>query len=175
MKEAGREPFSFSICDLLRHQQEYRGRPSETGCFDEIAETNGDDECRAWLNRLFDAKGELATFIASRRPGGGAGTYIGFLKGSFNFSFRYSFEKCPDALIRFLKPGHTATTLRDEKITNEVKVIQYLRQNNTIPLPRVYSWDLTAESPQGLGPFMIMDYVDGALLSSVPTNQTASN
>jgi hypothetical protein len=32
-------------------------------CFDEIQETNGDDECRAWLNRGFDAKVELATLL----------------------------------------------------------------------------------------------------------------
>lgn len=67
--------------------------------FDEIAETKGNDECRVWLNQIFDAKGELATFVASRRPGGGTGTYVRFLKGSFNFSFRYSFDEGPDAII----------------------------------------------------------------------------
>lgn len=149
--------------------------PSLSTYFDEIAERRGDDECRAWLNQLFEAKGELATFIASRRPGGGTGTYEGFLKGSFNFSFRYSFEEGPDAIIRFPKPGHTAKTLRDEKVANEVKVIEYLRENTTIPLPRVHSWGLTAESPQGLGPFMIMDYVSGALLSSVLIKPTAGD
>lgn len=47
--------------------------------FDEIAETNGDNECRAWLDKLFDSKAELASFVASRR-GGGAGQFIGFLR-----------------------------------------------------------------------------------------------
>ena len=51
--------------------------------FDEIAETNGDDECRAGLDKLFDSKAELASFVASRR-GGGAGQFIGFLKGSIS-------------------------------------------------------------------------------------------
>ncbi|KND86545.1 hypothetical protein TOPH_08818 [Tolypocladium ophioglossoides CBS 100239] len=136
-------------------------------CFDEMEETNGDDECRAWLDRLFDSKVELATFVASRR-GGRATQYVGFLKGSFNFSFRYRFrDGGPDAIIRFPKPGHTATALRDEKVANEVQIMEYLSQNTTIPVPRVHSWGFTAESPQQFGPFIIMDYVDGTLLSTI--------
>jgi hypothetical protein len=136
--------------------------------FDEIAETNGDDECRAWLDKVFDSKAELANFVGSRREGGEAGKYVGFLKGSFNFSFRFSFsDEGPDAIIRFPKPGHTAIALRDEKVVNEVQIMEYLSQNTTIPLPRVHSWGLTAESPEKFGPFIIMDYIDGVLLSTV--------
>ncbi|EED11746.1 conserved hypothetical protein [Talaromyces stipitatus ATCC 10500] len=134
---------------------------------DEIEETNGDDECKAWLKRVFDLKVELANFVATRRAGEGSGKYIGFLKGSFNFSFRFSFDDGgPDAIIRFPKPGHTATAYRDEKVTNEVQIMEYLRQNTNIPIPRVHSWGLSAESPQ-LGPFIIMDYIEGVLLSTI--------
>ncbi|KAI5863959.1 kinase-like domain-containing protein [Durotheca rogersii] len=137
-------------------------------CFDEIEETKGDDECRAWLSRILDAKVELATFVATRRGGGRATEYAGFLKGSFNFSFRFKFrDGGPDAIIRFPKPGHTATALRDEKVANEVEVMEYLRQNTTIPVPRVHSWGFTSESPQQLGPFIIMDYIQGTPLSTV--------
>ncbi|MBE3048157.1 hypothetical protein IMZ48_37755 [Candidatus Bathyarchaeota archaeon] len=149
--------------------------PSLSTYFDEMVETRGDDECRSWLSQLLDAKAELATFVASRRPGGGTGTYQGFLKGSFNVGFRYSFEQRPDAIIRFPKPGHTATALRDEKVANEARVIEYLRENTTIPLPKVHSWGLTAESPQGLGPFIIMDHVRGTILSDILTKPTADD
>lgn len=136
--------------------------------FDETKETDGDDECKAWLSILFDLKAELAQFVATRRTGEGSGKYVGFLKGSFNFSFRFSFDDgAPDAIIRFPKPGHTATAYRDEKVTNEIQVMEYLRQNTTIPIPRVLSWGLTAESPCQLGPFIIMDYVEGVLLSTI--------
>lgn len=149
--------------------------PSLKTCFDEIEETNGDDECRAWLSRVFDAKLELATFVAGRRGRGKVTEYVGFLKGSFNFSFRFRFsDEGPDAIIRFPKPGHTATFLRDEKVTNEVQVMEYLRQNTTIPVPFVYSWGLTAESPQQFGPFIIMDFVEGTLLSTVLKQPTES-
>ncbi|KAJ5106666.1 hypothetical protein N7456_003341 [Penicillium angulare] len=136
--------------------------------FDELEETNGDDECRAWLSRALDSRAELAVFVAERRKGGAIGTFVCFLKGSFNISFRYNFsDGGPDVLIRFPKPGHTATAYRDEKVANEVQIMDYLLQNTDIPLPRVHSWGLTAESPQQLGPFIIMDYVNGTLLSTI--------
>jgi hypothetical protein len=136
--------------------------------FDEIEETNGDDECKAWLDKVFDSKAELATFVASYREGGGIGSYIGFLKGSFNFSFRFSFsDGGPDTIIRFPKLGHTATAYRDEKVTNEVQIMKYLSENTDIPLPRIHSWGLTADSPKELGPFIIMDYVNGTPLSNI--------
>lgn len=142
--------------------------PSLKTYFDEIEETNGDDECRAWLNSIFDAKVELATFVATRRGQGKATEYVGFLKGSFNFSFRFKFsDGGPDAIIRFPKPGHIATALRDEKVANEVRVMEYISQSTTIPIPHVHSWGSTSESPQQFGPFIIMDYVQGTLLSTV--------
>ncbi|KAL2759267.1 hypothetical protein ACRALDRAFT_1060627 [Sodiomyces alcalophilus JCM 7366] len=144
--------------------------------FDEIEETNGDDECRAWLDKVFDAKLELATFVAARRGKGRATEYVGFLKGSFNFAFRFKFsDGGPDAIIRFPKPGHTATALRDEKVTNEVQVMEYLRQNTTIPIPYIHSWGLTVDSPHQFGPFIIMDYVEGVLLSKVLKRPTEND
>ncbi|KAK2593631.1 hypothetical protein QQS21_008679 [Conoideocrella luteorostrata] len=134
--------------------------------FDEIDEANGDEECRAWLRQLYDAHAEISAFIAGRR-GGVVTNYIGFLKGSFNFSFRFRFDDGPDAIIRFPKPGHSATSLRDEKVANEVRIMEYLSQNTTIPVPRVRSWGLTAESPRHLGPFIIMDFVEGTVLSNI--------
>jgi hypothetical protein len=136
--------------------------------FDELEETNGDDEFRVWLSRAFDARAELPTFVADRREGRGTGRYIGFLKGSFNLSFRFSFDDGkPDVIIRFPKPGHTATAMRDEKVVNEVQIMEYPRQNTNIPIPHVHSWGLLAESPRQLGPFIIMDYVHGTLLSTI--------
>ncbi|KAH7317227.1 hypothetical protein BKA65DRAFT_515597 [Rhexocercosporidium sp. MPI-PUGE-AT-0058] len=79
------------------------------------------------------------------------------------------------AIIRFPKPGHTATALRDEKVANEVQIMAYLSENTTIPLPRVHSWGFTIDSPQQFGPFIIMDYIDGTLLSTVLKQPTESD
>jgi hypothetical protein len=57
--------------------------------------------------------------------------------------------------------------LRDEKVTNKVQIMAYLRENTGIPILRVHSWGALAESPQQLGQFIIMDYVHGTLLSAI--------
>ncbi|KAJ5101917.1 hypothetical protein NUU61_004139 [Penicillium alfredii] len=121
--------------------------------FDELEETNGDEECKAWLSRAFDLRAELAAFVARRREGGVPENIFG--------------DRRPDAIIRFPKPGHTASAYRDEKVVNEVQIMGYLRQNTNIPLPRVHSWGLISESPQQLGPFIIMDYINSIPLSTI--------
>jgi hypothetical protein len=55
----------------------------------------------------------------------------------------------------------------DEKITNEAYAMKYLSQNTTIPLPRVISWGLIKDSSQQLGPFIIMDFIEGTRLSTI--------
>ena len=104
--------------------------------FDEIAETNGDEECRAWLDKVFDSKTELLDFVACRIKIREAGKYVDFLKGFFNFSFRFNFDHGQDVIIRFPKPGHTA--FRDEKVANEIHTMEYLSRNTTILIPRVH-------------------------------------
>lgn len=144
-------------------------------CFDEIASTNGDDEYREWVAKILDSKRDVVEFVSRHRQGEGEGVvgeYSGFLKGSFNFSFRINFSDGQDVIIRFPKPGHTA--FAEEKVANEVAVMEYLRQHTTIPIPRVHAWGLTKESPRQLGPFIIMDFVNGTLLSTIlkqPNNE----
>jgi hypothetical protein len=76
--------------------------------YDGIAEANGDDECRAWLRKVIDAKDEIVAFVDGRLDGGRAGKFIGFLKGSSNLSLRIGFgDRRQSALIRFAKLGHT--------------------------------------------------------------------
>ncbi|KAF1847815.1 phosphotransferase enzyme family protein-like protein [Cucurbitaria berberidis CBS 394.84] len=133
--------------------------------FDELAEKIGDDQWEAWKARVLDAKEEIAAFVASRRPGHGA-EVLDWFQGSFNFCLQIMYnDGTPDALIRFPGPGHT--TFRDEKIENEVQVIQFLQENTTIPVPRLISWGRTEDSPQHFGPFIISDFVEGVALSDI--------
>jgi hypothetical protein len=39
--------------------------------YDGIAEANGDDECRAWLRKVIDAKDEIVAFVNGRWMGVG--------------------------------------------------------------------------------------------------------
>jgi len=133
--------------------------------FDELAEKIGDDQWDKWKERVLDAKEEIAAFVASRQPGRGA-EVLDWFQGSFNFCLQIMYtDKTPDAIIRFPGPGHT--TFRDEKIWNEVQVIQFLQENTNIPVPRLISWGLTEDSPQHFGPFIISDFVEGVHLSDI--------
>ncbi|KAJ8604142.1 hypothetical protein MRB53_041940 [Persea americana] len=49
------------------------------------------------------------------------------------------------------------------------------RQNTTIPIPRILSWGTTTDSPGHLGPFIIMDYVEGKLLSTILKKRTEND
>ncbi|CBX91293.1 hypothetical protein IAQ61_010653 [Plenodomus lingam] len=133
--------------------------------FDEMAERLGDDQWDEWKTKVLDAKEEIASFVASRWPGGGA-EVLDWFQGSFNFCLQIMYDDgTPDVVIRFPGPGHT--TFRDEKIRNEVQVVQFLQENTTIPVPRLISWGLTEDSPQQLGPFMISEFVQGSHLSDI--------
>lgn len=51
-------------------------------------------------------------------------------------------------------------------MTNKVLFIEYLREYTTIPLPCLRRWGLTEESPQQLGPVIIMNFINGIHLST---------
>ncbi|KAH8429118.1 uncharacterized protein LDX57_006788 [Aspergillus melleus] len=82
--------------------------------------------------------------------------------GGFNTCFKMEFTNNYGAVIRFPVPG--AVMLPEEKVLNEVWVMQYVSEKTSdkipIPMPSVVRWTETKESPSDLGPFIIMDYVN---------------
>jgi hypothetical protein len=133
--------------------------------FDEVAEKLGDDQWDEWKAKVLNAKEEIAAFVASRQPGRGA-EVLDWFQGSFNFCLQIMYnDGTPDVMIQFPGPGHT--TFQDKKIQNEVQVVQFLHKFTSIPVPRLFSWGLTEDSPQHLGPFMISEFVEGVHLSNV--------
>lgn len=98
-----------------------------TTVFDEIAEKIGDDRWEEWKKRVLDGKDQIAAFVAYRRSGGEANRIVNWFEGSFNFCLQVTFnDGGPDAIIRFLGPGHT--TFREEKITIKVQIIKFLQE-----------------------------------------------
>ena len=133
--------------------------------FDEVAEKLGDDQWDERKAKVLDAKEEIAAFVASRRQGRGA-EVLDWFQGSFNFCLQIMYKDgTPDVMIRFPGPGYTI--FRGEKIRNEVQVIQFLQESTSTPVPRLFSWGLTEDSPQHLGPFMISEFVEGIHLSDI--------
>ncbi|RAH87228.1 hypothetical protein BO86DRAFT_423725 [Aspergillus japonicus CBS 114.51] len=86
--------------------------------------------------------------------------------GSFNFSFRLHWEDGgPDWLIRFPLPGKSM--FLDEKVQNEAVLMKYIAEKTRIPVPRVIGYGTAEENPTGLGPFIIMTWVEGTKMSDL--------
>jgi aminoglycoside phosphotransferase (APT) family kinase protein len=50
----------------------------------------------------------------------------------------------------------------EEKLLAEVATMRYISENTTIPIPFALHHGMTEESPGGLGPFIIMEWVENA-------------
>lgn len=132
--------------------------------FDQIAVERGDALFASWVSE-FTSSAEEVTALVERHRGGIATGIVEYLTGSFNVCARIGFSNGPDAIIRFPKPGMVA--FPDEKVRNEVAVMKFLSEKTGIPIPRLIGWGLAKDSTCNLGPFIIMEYVEGRSLSDV--------
>ncbi|GAM88686.1 hypothetical protein ANO11243_067200 [Dothideomycetidae sp. 11243] len=88
-----------------------------------------------------------------------------FEAGRFNALFPARYDDGTRVMVRISKPSFTLHG--DEKIHREVAVLKYLRQNTSIPVPRVYTWGTSKDNSSGLGPFIIMELLRGVPLSAI--------
>ncbi|SCV48372.1 uncharacterized protein FFB14_10342 [Fusarium fujikuroi] len=63
-------------------------------------------------------------------------------------------------IANFIIKHRPATKFPDEKVRYEVATMRYVAANTTIPVPKIYHWGSAEEHPLGLGPFMIMEYIE---------------
>lgn len=129
--------------------------------YDDLAWEKSDDTFDAWKKKLYDEDTlrEIGMLIAKHR-GGPPEELFAPIRGAFNVCLRLKFQDGGSAMIRFPCPG--VVMFPEEKVRREVAVMRYLAQHTSIPVPFVLHYGMTAESPQGLGPFIIMDYVEHA-------------
>ncbi|KAK2036330.1 hypothetical protein LZ31DRAFT_589424 [Colletotrichum somersetense] len=102
-------------------------------CFDTLQDTDIDNQERTWIRKVLDAKIDLARFAAQRRGKGRAIEVVGYLKGAFIWASE-----------------------SEEKVVNEVRAIEFIRQNTMIPFPFVHAWGLTHERTD-LEPASLLD------------------
>ncbi|KAL4920492.1 hypothetical protein BDW62DRAFT_198805 [Aspergillus aurantiobrunneus] len=55
----------------------------------------------------------------------------------------------------------------DEKLYREAVLVEYIAAETKIPVPRVIAVGTAAENPTGLGPFIIMSWIEGKRMSEV--------
>ncbi|KAF2022106.1 hypothetical protein BU24DRAFT_430534 [Aaosphaeria arxii CBS 175.79] len=68
-------------------------------------------------------------------------------------------------LLRLPRIGKVHDSYADEKVAVEVAAINLIRRDTTIPVPKIEAWGLAAQNPLGLGPFIIMESIQGRHLS----------
>ena len=127
--------------------------------FDDVAWEESERIESEWIKSLFEESTlrAIGNFIVKHRRG--IPTEMCDPKaGAFNAIFRMKFQDGGSAIIRFPKPG--ATMFPEEKIRNEVAMIKYIQDHTTIPVPFILHWGTKEESPLGLGPFIIMEYIN---------------
>jgi aminoglycoside phosphotransferase (APT) family kinase protein len=91
----------------------------------------------------------------------------GFLHGAYNVGQKVTFSDGTAWLIRFPRVGNICGKYADEKVAMEVEVMTLIREKTTIPVPQIKAWGLAASNPLGLGPFIIMDFIEGVSLNTL--------
>jgi hypothetical protein len=90
-----------------------------------------------------------------------------FCYGAFNAGLKMVFPDGTAWMVRFPRVGKVHDCYADEKVAMEVKALSLIREGTTIPVPKVHAWGFAAGNPLGLGPFIIMDFVDGVSLNDL--------
>jgi hypothetical protein len=90
--------------------------------------------------------------------------------GSFNACLKVTFSNDKAFMIRLPMPGKTRDRHLDEKVAAEVAAISIIRQMTDVPVPEVLAWGPASDNRLGLGPFMLVEYVQGLPLQSLLLN-----
>ncbi|KAG9533322.1 hypothetical protein KCU93_g321, partial [Aureobasidium melanogenum] len=91
--------------------------------------------------------------------------------GSFNSCHKVLFEDGTAWAVRFPIPGRVMHPY--EKIRREVAIMKFVKENTTIPVPKVIAFGIAAENHDpAIGPFLITEWVEGkpvtAFLEKLP-------
>jgi hypothetical protein len=127
--------------------------------FDDVAWEKSDEMFDLWKKRLYSegVSYEVAMLIQKHRRGIAEQIYDPVC-GSFNVCLRLRFQDGGSAMIRFAVAGQVM--FPEEKVRTEVAAMRFIADNTTVPVPLVLHVGMADESPGGLGPFFIMEYVE---------------
>jgi hypothetical protein len=86
---------------------------------------------------------------------------------AFNAGMKMAFSDNTAWMVRFPRVGTVCDDYTDEKVAMEVTALSLIRNRTTIPVPRVQAWGPAASNLLGLGPFIMMDFINGVSLSDL--------
>ncbi|RMD41225.1 hypothetical protein DV735_g3921, partial [Chaetothyriales sp. CBS 134920] len=122
-----------------------------------------------WVNRVNDARvaGKITTWVSSLHPKNLECRLEGnFLNGSYNLSQKLRFSDGSVWLLRMPIVGNVSEEYADEKVAIEVEVLSILHQSD-VPVPRVMAWGLKPANPLDLGPYIVMEFIEGISVNTL--------
>ncbi|KAJ5797149.1 uncharacterized protein N7518_005689 [Penicillium psychrosexuale] len=123
-----------------------------------------------WVDRVNETykTGQLCQWVSTFHPDKLPCQLDGtFHHGAFNAGMKMVFSDNTTWMIRFPRVGMICNDYADEKVAMEVTALNLIRTSTGIPVPQVRAWGPAASNPLGLGPFIIMDFVNGVSLSDL--------
>ncbi|KAJ2985131.1 hypothetical protein NUW58_g4843 [Xylaria curta] len=119
---------------------------------DDLAWEENDKETDVWERSLHKAElyRAIANLIKKYRPGEAVELHKP-IRGGYNIFYRLEY-----------KDG----SFPEEKVRYEVAAMRCIAAETTIPVPKIYYFGTAAENPTGLGPFMIMEYIEHEMTMS---------
>ena len=136
---------------------------------DAAALRKSEETAQSWLDSLHDRDRYITIrdFILRYREG--EAMELKHMIGSGNINYRSIYEDGSSVVLRLPIPGFTQ--FPDEKVQAEVAVMQWLKENTSIPIPQVLHWGTSEQNPLQLGPFILMEFIDhhGSLLEVLNT------
>ena len=127
--------------------------------FDHLAEQKSNLIFQVWLQNLLRNSPEaLAGEVASRHRSGTPVKAAPLANGAFNICYCVTYDDGYRVLVRFTALGRIVA--RNEKVEDEVAIMQYVAQHTTIPVPKVLGFGKCA-----VGPYIVMDLIEGKPLS----------
>ncbi|KAI0837383.1 kinase-like domain-containing protein [Hypoxylon sp. FL0890] len=99
----------------------------------------------------------IANLILKYREGKPKELHLG-IRGGYNVVYRLEYADGSSAILKM--PIKGVVQFPEEKSRYEAATMRYIAANTTIPVPRVYYCGTAAENPTGLGPFIVMEYID---------------
>jgi hypothetical protein len=90
-----------------------------------------------------------------------------FHYSAFNASLKMVFSDSTTWMVRFPRVGNVCNDYSDEKVAMEVTALNLIYNRTTIPVPKIQAWGPAVSNPLGLGPFIIMDFINGVSLSDL--------
>jgi hypothetical protein len=123
-----------------------------------------------WIEKVRDARvsGRLGQWVSSFHPGKLDCNFEGlFFNGSYNLGQKAIFSDGTAWLVRFPIVGNVCNELADEKVAIEVEMLTLIGQGTTVPVPEIKAWGLAVDNTLGLGPFIIMNFIEGVSIGTL--------